>query len=313
MEKKSLHITNGNSLTEYLLELGIEGDILTWEEMLCEGPVVEVIDSENFLNTRKKFFQHTYNIEIDDNEYKEEIHKLNHTEGYSEIILWFEYDLFCHINLVGVINLLQQKKIELPLYLVCSGRVKGEHELKGLPELKPDQLIKHYNQKIKLTKKDIELAVTLWKTYCGKDHNLLKPYIIKESSFTYLSNCLKAHLKRFPDSQSGLNTLEENILKIISTKEIKSRHHLLGYALNYQGYYGFGDLQINRMIDKLSIFFTEDKDSIKLNRKGHEALLGQHNFSAELNNDIMFGGIHKLDFQFNQNQNKLIKTIMHVN
>ena len=35
-----------------------------------------------------------------------------------------------------------------------------------------------------------------------------------------------------------------------NTQEIKSLHHLLGYALNYQGYYGFGDLQLKRLIKR---------------------------------------------------------------
>ncbi|HMC01606.1 MAG TPA: DUF1835 domain-containing protein [Flavobacteriaceae bacterium] len=313
MEKQRLHITNGSNLTDYLKDLDFKGEILTWEEMLCEGPVVVGIESEDFLNTRKAFLNSTYDIEIDEFEFKEELKKLDCIEKYSEIVLWFEYDLFCHINLLGVINLLQQKKIKLPLYLVCSGRIKGETGLKGLSELKPNQLLKHYKERIKLTDEDIDMAITLWKTYCGKDHNLLKPYIVKKSSFTYMSNCLKAHLERFPSSKNGLCALEENILKIVHDNKIKSRHHLLGYALNYQGYYGFGDIQLDRIIDKLSIFFTQTEDSIKLNRKGHEALIGHHNFSSEVNNNMKFGGINKLDFQFNKDQNKLIKTILNPN
>ncbi len=313
MTNQTLHITNGSSLTEYLRELAITGDIITWEEMLCEGPMVAGIDSDAFLNTRKAFLNATYDIEIDEYEYKAELNKLNHTEQYTEIVLWFEYDLFCHINLLGVINLLHQREIKLPLYLVCSGRIEGEQDLKGLSELKPEQLLKHYKEKVRLTADDIELAIALWRTYCGKDHNLLKSYIVKKSSFKYLSNCLKAHLQRFPDSENGLSSLEQNILEIVKNNDIKSRHHLLGYALNYQGYYGFGDLQLIRMIDKLSLFFNEETNSITLNRKGHEALLGQRNFSTEVNDNISLGGINKLDFQFNKKQNKLIKTIINPN
>jgi len=123
-----------------------------------------------------------------------------------------------------------------------------------------------------------------------------------------LSNCLKAHLRRFPDSKTGLSVLETNILEIVKKYPIKSRQHLLGYALNYQGYYGFGDIQLMRMIEKLSIFFHENQEGITLNRKGHEALLGQYNFSTELNNNMPFGGVNKFDFHFNEDQNKLIKT-----
>ena len=310
MDPKILHITNGDVLTQMLKELNVEGDYLTWQEMLCEGPTEIKIDTPSFYNKRKVFLNKFYDIEINEDEYISEIQKLNHLESYTEIVLWFEYDLFCHINLVAVISLLEQKHANLPLYLVCSGRVKGEKNLKGLSELSNGQLIYHYNNKVRLTPEDIEIAVSVWKTYCGKDHNLLKNYIVQKSSYKYLTNCLKAHLERFPELKSGLDILEENILNIIKDKNIKTRNHLLGYALNYQGFYGFSDMQISRIIDKLSIFFTEEEDKIILNRKGHEAILHQHNFTFEIGNNIPYGGVNRFEYQFSKKENKLIKTII---
>ncbi|MDG4715745.1 MULTISPECIES: DUF1835 domain-containing protein [Winogradskyella] len=313
MTKQILHITNGSVLTEYLRDLDFNDDILTWQEMLCEGPTIPKIDSDEFFEIRGQFLKEYYDIEVDEHELKKELSKLDNVDKYDEIHLWFEYDLFCHINLLGVLNLLHQREIKKPLYLICSGRVEGEKSLKGLGELSRSQLLDHYNKRVRLTNEDKELAITLWRTYCGKDHNILKPYIVKESSFKYMSNCLKAHLKRFPHQKSGLSVLEDNILRIVRDNEIRSKHHLLGYSLNYQGYYGFGDSQHSRLIEKLSIFFDEDDTSLKLNRKGHEALLRQHNFATEVNNDITYGGVNRLEFQFSVDQNKLVKTILHVN
>ncbi|WNH12341.1 DUF1835 domain-containing protein [Thalassobellus suaedae] len=313
MDKKTLHITNGTSLTHVLNELNLEGDKLTWQEMLCEGPTLEHVYSEKFIELRKAFFSSYYDIDLNVSEIKEELDKLNHITNYSEIVLWFEYDLFCHINLLAIINLIQQKKITLPLYLVTSGRVRGSKNLKGLSELNPGNLLKHYRDKVELTPEDIDLARTVWNIYCGKDHNLLKPYIVKSSSFIYLNSCLKAHLERFPDSKSGLNNIERNILEIVKDANIKSYHHLLGYALNYQGFYGYSDLQILRIIEKLKIFISEDDTNLKLNRKGHEALLGKHNFALEIGNNIKYGGVYKFDFQFNKKQNKLVKTVYNAN
>lgn len=312
MSKKILHITNGSALTEYLRELDFKDDILTWQEMLCEGPTIPKIDSKEFFQLRSVFLKDFYDIEVDETELQKELSKLDNADKYNEIHLWFEYDLFCHINLLGVLNLLHQKEIKKPLYLICSGRVEGEKNLKGLGELSRKQLLQHYKNRVQLTQEDKDLAVALWRTYCGKDHNILKPYIVKESSFKYMSNCLKAHLKRFPHQKSGLSVLEDNILRLVRDNDIKSRHHLLGYSLNYQGYYGFGDTQHRRLIDKLSIFFEEDNNSLKLNRKGHEALLRQHNFANEVNNNMTYGGVKRLEFQFSIKQNKLIKTILHV-
>ena len=311
MSKTSLHITNGSVLTERLEELNIEGDYLTWHEMLSEGPTTEQIDSELFLEIRSNFINQVYGLEIDEKEFKSELDKLNHPENYKEIVLWFEFDLFCHINLVAVISLITQKQIQLPIYLVCSGRVKGEKDLKGLGELTTGQLVSHYKNKVLLTPEDIDLATTIWGIYCGKNHNLLKPFIVKPSSFEYLSNCLKAHLKRFPDSKSGLSIMEEHILKTIDQNEVKSKHHLLGYILNYQGYYGYGDLQLKRMINALAIFYKEGKNKLKLNKKGKEAISAKKNFSKDLKNTTLFGGIKRNNYQFDKKQNKLIETNAH--
>ena len=313
MKKIPLHITNGTVLTQKLIDLNIEGEFLTWQEMLCEGPTLEVVYSEKFFNLRKQFFTEYYNTDLDFSKIELELKKLESTENYSEIVLWFEFDLFCHINLMAVICLIQQKNISLPLYLVCSGKIRGTKNLKGLAELSTGHLIKHFNDKVLLSKDSIELARTIWGIYCGKDHNLFKPYIVKTSQYIYLNNCLKAHLERFPNSITGLNVLEKNILEIVRDNKINSHHHLLGYALNYQGYYGYGDLQILRIIDKLKVFFKESEDLIELNRKGHEALLGIHNFALELNNNMTYGGLRKFNFQFNKKENKLIKMVSYGN
>ncbi len=310
---KTLHITNGQNLTDILEELKYEGEILTWHEMLCEGPTIASIDSEEFIIVRKDFLKKFYNIELDVNIFKKEIKKLNDDDGYTEIVLWFEYDLFCHINLIAVMSLIHQREIKLPLYLVCSGRVEGEKELQGLSEISKNQLNKHYKNKIKLNDDDRDLAISLWRTYCGKDHNMFKPYIVKNSSFRYMSNCLKAHLKRFPDSKCGMGVIERNILEIVKSKDIKSKHHLLGYILNYQGYYGYGDLQLKRQIEKLALFFDENKDSLTLNRLGYDALSGTDNYSRKINNDMTYGGINRMDYQFSITENKLINAPLNAN
>jgi hypothetical protein len=312
MDKTCLHITNGIVLTEYLLELGFKDDILTWQEMLCEGPTIPKINSNEFFELRADFLKSFYDIEVDTYELQKELSILNDVEKYDEINLWFEYDLFCHINLIGVINLLHQKEIDKPLYLICSGRVDGEKNLKGLGELSPAEIEKHYKEKVLLTQDDKDLVIALWRTYCGKDHNILKPYIVKNSSFKYMSNCLKAHLKRFPHQKSGLSVLEDNILRILRDNQINSEHHLLGYCLNYQGFYGYGDLQMKRLIDKLSIFYDITDEGINLNRKGHEALFRRYNYASEVNNNMSYGGVNRLEYQFSIDQNKLVKTVLHV-
>lgn len=302
---KILHITNGGSLTKYLGEVGINDPILTWEEMLCEGPTNFLIETRDFYEKRKSFLTETYDIEIDLKAYFSEINKLNNPEQYDHIVLWFEYDLFCHINLLAIINLLQQRNLSKPLYLVCSGRVKGEQSLKALAELNKSQLLDHYKNKILLTEEDIVLAKKLWEIYCGQDHNLFKPYIVQQSSFEYLGSCLKAHLVRFPDPVTGLGTIETNVLKLLNEFEISSKHHLLGYALNYQGYYGYGDLQYERVIGNLEPFIEETEDRLLLNAIGQMVLDGKEHASKYIRNPVVYGGVKRSDYVFDKEENKL--------
>ena len=313
MVNKTLHITNGSVLTNYLVELEFPGEILTWEELLCEGPTIEHINSEEFLDIRQKFLREFYQIEVDLNKVEQDINVLNNTEDFSEIILWFEYDLFCHINLIGVINLIIQKKINLPLYLVCSGRIHGVNELKGLAELSASQLKAHYKARVRLTADDKDLARTIWQLYNGKDHNLIKPYIVKHSSFEYLSNCLKAHLQRFPNTENGLSELELNILRIINCRDIHSKNHLLGYALNFQGFYGYGDMQFERIIERLRMFYKEEAHSLTLNEDGIKALNSEVNYAEAIADNLVYGGVNKKDFNFNTKLNKLVKATNYAN
>lgn len=312
MDPKTLHITNGGILTEQLIKFKMvdRKNIFTWEEVLCVGPTVETVMSDEFIDKRKSFFNDFYDIKLNTTEIRKEFNRFNDIKDYTEVILWFEYDLFCHINMLAVLSLLEQKGIFLPKYLVCSGFVEGEEGLKGLSQLSEKQLKSHFEKKIKLKVDDIGLAKRIWTIYCGNDHNQLFPLITKQSSFPYLSNCLKAHIERFPDSRNGLSRLEYNILNLIKKNEVTSRRHLLGYALHYQGYYGYGDLQLERVIDFLDIFYEVENEHLQLNRKGHLALEYQQNFQEELNNKMMFGGAYAYDFNYHASENRLVKSLI---
>jgi hypothetical protein len=66
-------------------------------------------------------------------------------------------------------------------------------------------------------------------------------------------------------------------------------------------------MQLERLIDKLSIYISEEKEGLVLNRSGHEVLLGQHNAALAIASHMTFGGVNKYDFQFSKPLNKLVK------
>ncbi|WP_298516117.1 DUF1835 domain-containing protein [uncultured Kordia sp.] len=307
MQQQILHILNGDSLTPRLAAINIKDEQLVWREMLCEGKTSYDLKSETFKQER---IAHLTPFGADEKTYTESfIEPLLATNfaKYTAIVLWFEYDLFCHINMIAALSFLKQLKVSGEIYLVCSGWIENDPNLKGLGELSDEQLKSHYKEKIELTHSDIELADTLWKLYCTDNHTKFKNYVTLSSSFPYLSNCINAHLKRFPSVTNGLNVLETHILKIIHKEEIKSTRQLTGYILQYQGYYGFGDLQIVQIIKRLAPFFESKSERLVLNRKGLLAIDGLQSFYDQLSDDTVFGNCDKYEYCYHPEQKILTK------
>jgi len=308
MKNKTLHIINGDSLAQQMKELDLAGEIIIWRELLCEGPTKKEINAD-FFKERKKYLLKTYNISSENYEerFVSEIKRLKSLKGYDNVVLWFEFDLFCHLNMLAAINLLADKNSSTPISLVCSKKLQGEKELQPLSQLNLKELKNHYQNRIQLNTEDIETAILIWELYCGNNPLKLKPQIKVNTNFEYLSSCIRAHVERFPNSISGINSLEKNVLRLIESHDIKNENHLLGYALQYQGYYGYSDNQMQRLLKKLSIFYDKISNKMVLSEKGRLALDGKKNFYRELNNDECFGGAKMYDFLYESESHRLLK------
>jgi hypothetical protein len=304
-----LHITNGDDITNNIRELGLPGEIIVWREMLCEGPTTVHLGSESFIKLRKDFLESTYNISSEDydKQFIEELNTLTVSNGYDEIVLWFEFDLFSHINMLAVISHLMENKKTMPVYLVCSKKLKDEKEFFPLSQLPLKHLKNHYDQRILLNQDDLETANLVWQLYNGDNPQKLIGQIKKKTNFEYLSSCMRAHIERFPNSITGINSLEQNILKLIEKNNITSMNQLIGYALQYQGYFGLGELQIRRLIDSLNLFYKVEDNRIVLTEEGKEALNASRNFYRELKNDECLGGVKKFDFLYDADSHKILK------
>ncbi len=311
MDKNTLHITNGDSLTQRLQELNlVSGEFMVWREMLCEGPTEIKIEEENSIKKRAAFLKKYYRISTSDYQEKfvSQLKKIDNLKKYNEVILWFEYDLFCHINMIAAISLLLRKEIkDIPVYIVCSGRIEHEKKLFGLCDLSDNQLKNHFLNKIKLSYDDLEFAAHIWTLYCESKPEKIIGQIKRNSSFEYMSICLRAHLQRFPNMLTGLNVLEHNILEMVDNYQIKNIKQLMGYALEYQGYYGYGDMQMKRVLARLFQFLVQTKDQLLLSERGKLALERKKNFYNTQILNWYYGGVKKYDYLYNDETHSLLK------
>lgn len=305
-----LHITNGDSLTERLKSLNFKGEIITWREMLCEGKTLTNVGSESFWKTRFEFLNKNYKVSKSwfiEKTLKEYRSLCNHKQQ-DQIVLWFEYDLFCQVNMIAVISWLKTHRKYANISLVCSGNEDETDKMYGLNELDDEHLLKLYENRVELSMNDIEYADYVWQLYCSDNPIRLENLTdFGNYRFDYLSDAIKSHLRRFPTIKNGLNDLENNILRLSMDEKPKSKRELLRTVLMNQGNYGYGDTQFERMISNLKPLYTSF-NPVRLTKKGKEILDGQTSYySCIQDNDVYLGGALKYDFLFNTESDRILK------
>ncbi|MGB5275042.1 MAG: DUF1835 domain-containing protein [Flavobacteriaceae bacterium] len=305
-----LHITNGDNFTNRLQTLNLKGDIITWREMLCEGKTLTNVGSETFWKTRFEFLHKNYKVSKSwfiEKTLKEYRSLCNHKQQ-DEIVLWFEYDLFCQVNMLAVLSWLKTHRKYAQIYLVCSGKEDETDHLYGLTELDDQQLLSLYENKVELAQDDIEFADYVWQLYCSDNPIRLENLTdFEQYQFSYLSEVLHAHLRRFPTIKNGLNEMENNILQQAMQSKPENKKVFMDTLLHNQGVLGFGDTQYERAITRLKPLFS-NFDPVKLSKKGKEILEGRTSYySCIRDNDVYLGGALKYNFLFNSENNKILK------
>jgi hypothetical protein len=306
-----LHITNGDNTTNYLQKLKFSGEFITWREMLSEGKTTSDIGSETFWKTRYDFLKSSYNIskkKFIDYTLKEYRNLCNQKEQ-DEIVLWFEHDLFCQINMLAVISWLKRYRQGHQISLVCSGEIKGSNKMFGLSQLNATQIKQHYKNRVTLNQDDIAYADYIWQLYCS-DSPLRLETVYKfnpMSPFKYLAKAIEAHLQRFPSIKNGLNNIENTIIKTADSKDFTSKKELVSELIKNEEVYGFGDLQYDHNINTLGKLFTSF-NPVKLSEKGKQVLENQINFYGQLRDDISYlGGTKKYSFLYQNETKKLLQ------
>ena len=305
-----LHITNGDMFTDKLRTLKLDGDIITWREMLCEGKTETNVGSESFWKTRFEFLNKNYKVSKSwfiDKTLKEYRTLCNHKKE-DNIVLWFDFDLFDQINMLAVISWLKTHRPYAEISLVSSNEEENLENLLGLGQLADEQLRKLYTNRTLLTQDDIEYADYVWQLYCSDNPIRLENLKDFDSfQFSHLSGAIEAHLLRFPSIRNGLNEVENNILRLARSAKPKTKLELLNTVLKNQGRYGFGDTQYDRVITKLKPLFT-NFNPVKLSKKGMEILEGKTSYYACIQeNDAYLGGALKYNFLYNSETDRILK------
>ncbi|WP_183576609.1 DUF1835 domain-containing protein [Mucilaginibacter sp. X5P1] len=251
-----LHILNGDAMLNSFEQTGIEGDVMVWREVLSEGPLEENIASGSFWRKRSEWISRGFDEKPDAYEEKiiNELSKLS--EPYHEIDLWFEFDLHCQVNMLGVILMLsKQTDLSAPaVYLICPDSYPGMDDFRGMGELDEAQLEYLYdNIRVQLGEPDFVIAAEAWNYYVNSDATQLQNWLNETNywgNLHSLKKALQAHVKRLEVNETGLNYIEQKLFDIYDSG-ITTRPEIYQVFWQTGQIYGMGDMELDIYLNHL--------------------------------------------------------------
>ncbi|HEY0433560.1 MAG TPA: hypothetical protein VGC95_06785 [Chitinophagaceae bacterium] len=243
------NILNGDSLASGFSETMLEGEVIVVREALIDGNL-SGDNLHNFWQSRAKYLGLT-EAEYHNNVVAE-FEKLINAPADSEFNLWFEYDLFCQVNMWFVISVINSLAIKRKVYAVYSSHLarNSEQFWNGFGPAKPAELIVCFQNRISLNDADLQFGQDLWAAYKNGDlHKLGRLANAWFPAFPYLQEVIKAHIDRFP--KDGSKGRPQRVLEDIIKNVSPDFHEVLKEFWKRESIYGFGDTQVQRIYEEI--------------------------------------------------------------
>ncbi len=140
MSEAFLHVANGHSTTGTIREAGIPGLLSIWADPLHEGPVPGDVSDEELIDVRARHLASELSPGPSATDIAHELRQwraaIEDDDGYGELVLWFEHDLFDQLNLIQALDWIGRRRpLAKPVSLICIDSFPGHPQFKGLGEL----------------------------------------------------------------------------------------------------------------------------------------------------------------------------------
>jgi hypothetical protein len=307
-----LHIYNGDSTADTARAAGIPGEHIPWREALVCGPVPSELAEKEFIEVRAQHLSAAYNVAVE----KCRAELLAMHEGlasfseHEEVVLWFEHDLFCQVQLVYLLNWFAARELgKTKLSLVCVNQFPGVQPFHGLGQLNQEQLHSLFPGRSRIARPQLELANKAWEAYSASDaRSLISLLRTDMTALPFLKDALQKHLERFPSTRNGLGRVENTALALVPAGHSKFRSLFPAFTRR-ESAYGFGDAQVylamEAMVEARKPLLIQHKPghwskdsalmlmaSFELTDEGKAVLAGEEDFVAANGIDTWLGGIH---------------------
>jgi hypothetical protein len=214
-----LHITNGESAGNSIRQSRLSGEVLTWDDVLHEGPTPADLSLEQMSAVRAHFIATYYQLPSEEvmQDFLRRDTTLTHFREHEEVVLWFEHDLYDQLQLIQLLDwFAQQERGSTSLSLLCINTFPGVVPFFGLGQLTPEQLASLFEARQQITAEQCKVGRDAWQAYCSPAPGAIETLRRTDTStLPFLNQAFLRHLEEFPALENGLSRTERQILEII--------------------------------------------------------------------------------------------------
>ena len=212
-----LHITNGESAGNTLRQTALGGAVLSWQDVLHEGPV-PALPRQKLLRTRARF--------LADCGWGSRQALLSALEGRDrqllealrdglQVVLWFEHDLFDQLQLLDALALAQAERAVPELIVI--GSFPGRPSFAGLGELTADELETLWPEREPAGAATLAAAADAWAAFQSPEPTGLAEWAGRDApGLPFLAPALRRLLEELPAPADGLSGTERRALQAVA-------------------------------------------------------------------------------------------------
>ena len=242
-----LNITNGDSAAGTLSEAGVEGKIISWRDVLHEGPVDSSLSLEELSKGRARFIseQGWDDFAHVSGDFAERDRVIRHLDYFDEVVLWFEDDLYDQLQLIQLLDFFGRG--------AARGKTLSVIVVDGyIPPLSTEEIKRLDKVRQRVTAEQLELAKRAWKAFGSEDPTSISR-LLEESTapLKYLAPALRRHLEEFPSTDNGLSRSEREALSAIQAGHSTPVAAFLEVARKQESIF-LGDIIFYSYLERLS-------------------------------------------------------------
>lgn len=286
-----LHITNGDSVIYTWKAAGLEGDLLSWRDVLHEGPVPAGLTLSALRDVRAGFLAGAFDADRKavEAELRDRDEKLVAFGLQDEVVLWFEHDLYDQLQLIQILDFFSSQPLgRTQLTLIDADDYLGT--------MAPAVLLRWMEKRRPVLDQDLYVAHQAWTAFTAPEPSMLRDLLFADTAtLPFLRPALLRLCQEYPWVHDGLNRTERQMLEEVASG-VTDRFDLFRRCQTQEEAVFMGDTTffwyLDRMRDAVTPLVHEQQGQWTLTTAGREVLAGRADWLAFHDSDRWIGGVH---------------------